>query len=494
MTTITTRPLADVIRRCRQQQQAWAVLPVRRRLAPVRAVRRLLVTEYPGLCAAVARDLGKPLEETLAAEVIPLADACRFLEREAGRLLRPRRVPSGQRPVWLWGQIDTVHRRPRGLVGVIGTWNYPLMLNGLQILQALTAGNGVVWKPSEVAPSSAAALFDLLNRAGFPEGLLQRLEATREAGRELAEADVDHIVFTGGAANGRELAARLGRRLVSSTLELSGCDAMVVLDDADLALAARAARFGVTLNRGQTCVAVRRVLVDRAVYAAFIEALRPLMAGLPPLPLALEGQVRQADQLVREALAEGARLLAEPPPAAGNGVAGLCPVRVVLDARPDMALCREASFAPVCAVLPFDGVAEALRMEAQCPYALGASVFTRSPVRAAQLAAQLRAGMVTVNDVIVPTAHPATPFGGRGASGWGVTQGAEGLREMTVPQVVSEHRGLFAKLRPYYDPPGSTKMTREGTLRGMLEWQHGGTVGRRWRGLLRLLGSMLRKG
>src|SRR5262249_5533102 len=150
----------------------------------------------------------------------PTADACRFLLRQAEKLLRPRRVPSGQRPIWLWGQSDTVHRAPRGVVGIIGTWNYPLFLNGIQILQALTAGNAVVWKPSEVTPRFADLLHRLLLRAGYPEDLVGMLPATREMGPVLAEAAVDHVVFTGSAPVGRKLAARLGERLVSSTLEL----------------------------------------------------------------------------------------------------------------------------------------------------------------------------------------------------------------------------------------------------------------------------------
>jgi aldehyde dehydrogenase (NAD+) len=166
-------------------------------------------------------------------------------------------------------------------------------------------------------------------------------------------------------------------------------------------------------------------------------------------------------------------------------------VRVLVDARPEMAVCREASFAPLLAVLPFTTLAEALRMDAECPYALGASIFTRSPARAVQLAAQLRAGAVTINDVIAPTAHPATPFGGRGASGWGVTQGAEGLLEMTVPQAVSVRGGRF---RPHYEPPGSSALTGLATLQGMLEWSHGATLGRRWRGLLRLVRGLRGKG
>src|SRR5438067_7265387 len=150
MTTLSTPapPVPDRAAAARPAQKAWAEVPVRERLRPVRTFRHLLVTECDGLCAAVARDLGKPDEETVAGELLPLADACRFLERQAGRLLRPRRVPLGQRPRWLWGQTDTVYRRPRGVVGVIGTWNYPLFLNGVQIVQALMAGNAVLWKPS----------------------------------------------------------------------------------------------------------------------------------------------------------------------------------------------------------------------------------------------------------------------------------------------------------------------------------------------------------
>src|SRR5439155_5522019 len=120
------------------------------------------------------------------------------------------------------------------------------------------AGNGVFWKPSEVSSASAPALHALFLRAGVPADLLQMLPATREAGAALAEADVDHVVFTGSAATGRKLAAKLGERLVSSTMELSGCDALFVLPDADLDLAAKAAWFGATVNNGQTCIAARR--------------------------------------------------------------------------------------------------------------------------------------------------------------------------------------------------------------------------------------------
>jgi acyl-CoA reductase-like NAD-dependent aldehyde dehydrogenase len=257
-----------------------------------------------------------------------------------------------------------------------------------------------------------------------------------------------------------------------------------VFEDADINLAARAAWFGTTINRGQTCIAARRAVVQRSVYQSFADALKPLLAGAAPRPLAIAAQAEQADRLVNDALSHGASLLEGETPREPNGDASRYPPTIVVDAEPDMAICQEASFAPLLSVLPFDTPEEALRIDAQCPYALGAAVFTAMPERAQQLAPHLRAGMVTVNDVVVPTAHPATPFGGRARSGWGVTQGAEGLLEMTVPQVVSVRGG---KSRPHYGAStGSPPMTADG-FRGLLEWGHAPTFGQRMRGFFRMI-------
>ena len=483
ITTIETELAASAARSCRVEQQRWQQLSIRERLRPIRALRRLLVTEADALCAAAREDIGKSAEEVLGGEVLPLADGCRFLQHEAAGVLHARRVSFWSRPLWLWGQRDTIHRRPRGVVGIIGTWNYPILLNGVQIIQALAAGNGVVWKPSEIAPASAQALFALLGKAGFPPGLVQMLPATREGGPALVEADIDHLVFTGSAAVGRHIAARLGERLISSTLELSGCDPMFVLPDADVDLAADAAWFGAMLNRGQTCIAVRRVFVHRSLYGELLRKLEPKAAAAAPVRLALAGAARQAERLIADALARGGRLLPQTTSVSSAG-AEIRPT-VIVDATPEMEVFREASFAPLLTLLPFDDVGDALKMDAECPYGLGASVFTRQPRQADEIAGRLRCGMVTVNDVLVPTAHAATPFGGLRESGWGVTQGAEGLLEMTVPQVVSVRSGTD---RPHFKSasgPGS----QEGLVRGLLQLCHGKGLRERWRGLRQVIAA-----
>jgi acyl-CoA reductase-like NAD-dependent aldehyde dehydrogenase len=476
MSHTITSPLQAETTRARAAQLAWVRLPLRKRLAPLRELRHRIVEGADALSAAVARDIGKEPHETLGGELLPLADAALFLEREAEKILRPRRVSTGLRPYWLMGQTDTVYRRPHGIVGIIGTWNYPHLLNGTQILQALVAGNAVLWKPSEIAPNSAAALAELIRQVGFSDDLFQVLPATREAGPDLAEAAIDHLVFTGSATVGRQVAKRLGERLVSSSLELSGCDAMFVLEDADVDLAARAAWFGCVLNNGQTCIAVRRVFVHRAVYEPFCTRLRTEAQEATPRRLALPDQVALARRLVRQALEDGARLLVDRP----DGPDDAFPPTIVVDAKSTSALCREASFAPLTAVIPVESVEAAIDMDASCPYALGASIFTKKLARAGNLASLLRAGSVIVNDVIVGTVHPATPFGGRADSGWGCTRGEEGLLGLTTPQVVSLRSD---RSRPHYDlvKPGAA-VHQGDLLGGLLKATHARTFLQRLRG------------
>src|SRR5262245_28584220 len=475
----STLPFADEVRACRAAQGVWAALPFRERLRPIAQLRQLLAEEADRLCEAVERDVNRPAAEVLSTDIVPTADALKFLQKDAARILRPQAVSVLRRPLWLWGQRDVIHRRPHGVVGIIGTWNYPIFLNAVQIAQALTAGNGVLWKPSELMPDSAERLHALFLRAGYPSELVQRLPATREAGPMVAEADVDHVVFTGSAHVGRKLAARLGERLISSTMELSGVDAMFVLGDANVELAATAAWFGATLNKGQTCLAVRRIFVDRTVYPAFLDVLRHLAAHAKPMALALESQVRQAERMIADAQSHGARVLHAGEPASSR--LEMTPT-ILADATPEMLICRAAAFAPIAAILPFDKVDEALAMNARCEYGLGASIFTANPLKASELSSKLGVGMVSINDVIAPTGHPATPFGGRGASGWGVTQGAEGLLAMTAPQVVSVRAGSF---RPHYKPLDSTSPLVP-VMRGLLEWGHAKGAAR-WRGLKRIL-------
>jgi aldehyde dehydrogenase (NAD+) len=272
--------------------------------------------------------------------------------------------------------------------------------------------------------------------------------------------------------------------LISSTLELSGCDAMIVMHNADLDLAAKAAYFGFTLNKGQTCLAVRRIFVQQDRYREFLERLGALHKNHHPEVLALFGQAEQAERLVNEAMSKGAKLLNRSSPPKGENDPPRFPITVLFDATPEMGICQEAAFAPIACVQPFDTIPDVIEKHQRCGYGLGVSIFTAYPEMAAQIAHQLEVGVVTINDVLVPTAHPATPFAGRKLSGWGVTQGAEGLLAMTVPQVVTIRKGDF---RPHYDSGNGQDEGSQQMVAGMLNYSHGKGLRATWRGIREMI-------
>lgn len=481
-----TESVADLCQRARIAQQSWAETPIRERLIPIRKLRYLLSRDARELALTVTTDVERPADEVLASDVLPSADAMKFLERRAESILRPKSLSFFDRPIWLFGGSEKVHRAPWGVVGSIGTWNYPIFLNVITMAQALVAGNAVVWKPSELAVTSARKITELFKEAGFPKDLLLTLPATREAGPALLEGDIDHLVFTGSEAAGKRIAVRLAERLIPSTLELSGCDAMIVLADADIELAARAAWMATTLNRGQTCMATRRIMVERPAYAAMIDALRKHAPEHRPMPLAMYGQVQQAERLVADALAKGAGILSGENPVALNDPPRFTPI-VLTDAKPEMAICQEASFSPISTVMPFDGIEDGYSKWNASTFQLSASIFTSDIKKVDAWLSRITVTTIVVNDTIMPSAHPSVAFGGRKSAGWGVTRGIEGLLAMTTPQTVLIRNGKF---RPHYDG-----MTNDGTsqlIEGILEWKHSASFRKRCSGFIKMIRGMLK--
>ncbi len=472
-----TVPFAEESTRARAAQAAWARLSIRKRLEPVRAFRAMLVDAPDELLNAIEADVHRPASEVIGTDFLSTAGAAKYLESNAASILASKRVAG--RPLWLFGVSTRQVPMPHGVVGIIGTWNYPLFLNAVPILHALVAGNAVIWKPSEQAPRMAVVLHRWLLDAGFPSDLFQMLPATREAGPDLVEADIDFLQFTGSDTVGRKLAARLGERLIPSVMELSGVDAALVLADADLDLAAKTILYGAMLNSGQTCIATRRAFVDRSVYPAFAEKLKALIAMTGPVNLQTPGQVEQMHRLIADAADKGGT--AFPPPD------GRCQPTVIFDGTIDMAVCREASFAPIVAAIPCDGFESMVAQANACDFGLSSSVYSAGT----RAIPELRVGSVVFNDTVVPTAHPATPFGGRGASGWGSTQGPEGLLAMTYPKVISMRSG---KYRPHVEAGLSNDPAQSDAMLGMLRFNYGRGVGQRWRGLKQMIGGFRRLG
>ncbi|HMB55507.1 MAG TPA: aldehyde dehydrogenase family protein, partial [Thermoanaerobaculia bacterium] len=371
----------------RRVQPAWAARPVAERLAVVRRLRTALGERGGDLAALSARtDVAGWLSrsEALAAEVVPLADACAFLVRRGAELLAARRPGAVGRPAWLAGVELEVRRAPHGVVLVVAPSNYPIFLPGVQTLQALAAGNAVLLKPGPRGSTAARWLAAELAAAGLPEGLLTLLPEAPEMVHRAVAAGVDHVVFTGSARTGRALLVELAPHWTPATLELSGCDALVALADADPERVAAALAFSLRLNGGATCIAPRRAYVDRSILAAVETALSRALAAQGPAAWPAREQVASllpetarpealatARRLVAEAVEGGAWLLVgsldpEAPPA---------PLVVVVEPPAGADLLTADLFAPVVALVPVASEDEAVRLAETGPYALGASVF-----------------------------------------------------------------------------------------------------------------------
>jgi acyl-CoA reductase-like NAD-dependent aldehyde dehydrogenase len=306
--------VADTVRSqlktARTSQADWAAVPLPSRLKILKKLRLLIAADPRALANTVDRD---NLAETLAAEVLPLLDACRFLETEAARILKEKTVGQRGRPMWLWGNSVVLRPEPLGVVLIIGPSNYPLMLPGIQLLQAIAAGNAVLVKPAANGSRAMQTLVSMAVSAGLPEGLIQVLPESSEAATEAIRIGVDKVFLTGSAQTGRAVSRELAESTTPSVMELSGCDAVFVLEDADLNLVSDCLLFGLTLNNSQTCMAPRRVFANNQQADEILRLLKLKLATRTSesdrqTPVHNEHSVSQPRR-IREAISSGAELV-----------------------------------------------------------------------------------------------------------------------------------------------------------------------------------------
>lgn len=456
-----------------EAQLRWAARPLADRLAVVRSARHRVAVCTALFTAAISRDLSRTPADTLLAELLPLLDAMRFLERNAPRFLATRKLGSAGRPFWLAGVVAEVERVPFGHILVIGPANFPLFLPGVQTVQALVAGNAVTWKPGTGGERIARLFASVLREAGLPGGVLQvTAESVEAAGTALAQ-DPDKVIFTGSGETGTKVLRTLAETATPAVMELSGADAVVVLPSADLPLVARAVAFGLRLNGAAVCMSPRRLVAT----AGTLRALRPLLAAelakVPPVPLNAR-TAATLQSLAGAAEADGATICGEIDLLAQRPT-------LIENAHPDMAIASSDVFAPVLSLLEAPSVPSIPGIVNACPYALTAAVFGKLR-EARSVGNQLRVGTVLINDLIAPTADPRVSFSGRGRSGFGATRGAEGLHEMTFPKTVLARRKGSNR---HYTPVGDREIP---LFTGLIEFLHGDTLAARI-GAVRALAS-----
>ncbi|WP_279482389.1 aldehyde dehydrogenase [Aureimonas sp. SK2] len=338
------------------------------------------------------------------------------------------------------GCLAMAVREPAGVVLGIAPWNAPVILGVRALATPLACGNAVVLKASELCPRTHGLIVEALSEAGLPEGVVQLVTNAPEDAADVVGALIDHpavrrVNFTGSTAVGRIVAVRAAENLKPCVLELGGKAPLLVLDNADLDEAVKAAAFGAFFNQGQICMSTERIIVVDAVADAFLERfavkVRTLTAGDPrvgvsPLGAVVDLKTREKlESLVEDARAKGAEVMAA---GAADGV--LVPAHVVSGVTSAMRLYREESFGPVVAVIRARDEADAVRIANDTEYGLSASVFTRDAAQGLRVARQIRSGICHVNGATVHD-EAQMPFGGVGASGYGRFGGRAGIAEFT---------------------------------------------------------------
>lgn len=420
----------------------------RRALAALAAAVRVHADR---LCAAVSQDFGyRPAQEVRLIEIVPLLDEIAHLSAHVGRWMRPRRVW----PNWhsLLSRAMIVPQ-PKGVVGIIAPWNYPLILSLSPLANALAAGNHVILKPSEVAPATAEALRAMLAEV-FPETYVAVVTGGPEVAAGLAALSLDHLVFTGSGAVGRKVMAAAAANLVPVTLELGGKSPAILHGSFPLREAAERIVTAKLWNAGQTCVAPDYVLVPAARLDGFVAACVAVLrerlpsAGSPDYGAVLRGPERLA-ALVAEAEAGGARVVRPVAEAAGK----VAPVLVVGPGE-ETRLMREEIFGPVLPIMPVADVAAAVAFVNARERPLALYYFDRDRRRIDRLLRETWSGGVTVNDCIYHLPQLRLPFGGIGASGMGAYTGQRGFAEFShMKAVLVQDRLLGRVLGRLAKPP-----------------------------------------
>ncbi|ARQ68993.1 succinic semialdehyde dehydrogenase [Streptomyces marincola] len=426
-------------------QPAWAARPVRERAAVLLRFHDLLLRRQDAGLDLIQLETGKARLHAHE-EVQAVAMAARHYGRRAPAYLRPVRH-GGAFP--LLTRVTEL-RHPRGVVGHISPWNYPLELSVGDALPALVAGNAVVMKPDTETALTALWARSLLIDAGLPPEVWQVVLGEGPVVGPQVVRHADYVTFTGSTRTGREVAERAAARLVGVSLELGGKNPMIVLDDADLDRTVAGALRACFASAGQLCISAERLLLHERVADAFldrfverVEALRlgaPLDWGTDMGSLCSQRQLDVVTRHVEDAVARGAKVLTGGRPRPDLGPYFYEPT-VLADVAPPMLVCDNETFGPVVSVHRFADDAEAVVRANATRYGLNASVWSRDARRARRVAARLRVGSVNVNEAYgAAYGSIQAPMGGVGDSGIGRRHGAEGILKYTESQTVAEQR------------------------------------------------------
>jgi len=428
---------ADIDRAVAAARQAfdegdWPRLSPEERQQAVRRFADIYATKFDEMASLITTEMGSPILFSQLAQVpVPWMMLDAFIKNA-------EKHPWEEVRTGVLTPEVTVRREPVGVVGAIVPWNVPQFTTMSKLAPALLTGCTIVIKPSPETPLDGMLMAELLEQAGIPKGVVSIIPGGREVGEHLVRhPGIDKIAFTGSTAAGKLIASICGEQLKRCSLELGGKSAAIILDDADLAFTVENFKMASLMNNGQACVAQTRILAPRARYGEVVEAVGEMVGGLTvgdPLemttevgPLVAERQQERVEKYIALGQEEGAKVVA-----GGNGrpegteKGWYVRPTVFADVDNRMRIAQEEIFGPVLALIPYDGVDEAVRIANDSEYGLAGSVWTADEDAGREIARRVRTGTYGVNKYSMDF---NAPFGGFKSSGVGREFGPEGIDE-----------------------------------------------------------------
>jgi acyl-CoA reductase-like NAD-dependent aldehyde dehydrogenase len=436
----------------RLAQPEWAARSLHERYGLVAKAARAMLRDRATALRLAKEEMGKHEVEGVFTEALGPLDVLRGWRRLIQRNL-VEAVPLN--PLGFPHKSAQVELVPRGIVGIIAPWNYPIAGLYRSVFPALLTGNAVIVKPSEQTPRTTQWFIDHLAQV-LPLGVAQIVQGGPAAGSALVDGGIDACVFTGSVRSGASVRQRCSERGIFASIEMGGKDAAIVLADCDLERTLAGITQWALSNSGQACGAIEVAYVQEEIADTFVAGLARAWAHLRTgpgardieiHPLAKAEQLAIVEEHVADALARGARLVC----GGERTGAGLGYPPTLLDCCTEaMKVVHDETFGPVLAVVRVRGTAEAVRHVNASPYGLGASIWTRDLARARRLAERLDVGVVTINNHAFTGAIPGLPWSGTRATGYGVANSRWSLLTFCRPKTVAVDRGR--RPDPYWMP------------------------------------------
>lgn len=449
--------LPGIFKKAREAQLRWGALSPRKRAAALLSLREVILDRIDELAELISLENGKPRFEALANELLPAIELLTYFAKITPHALHDEPITMGL----MKHRQSELNYWPLGIVAIISPWNYPFLLPFGEIVMALTTGNAVVFKPSEITSQVGLKIQELFELSGYPSDILQTVLGDGALGTALIEQKPAKVFFTGSVATGRKVMKAAAEHLIPVNLELGGKDAMIVLADADLDYATSAALWGGFSNSGQVCASVERIIVHESISEEFARLLVEKVAKLRQGPsinnnidlgvITLDRQKQVYESQLEQAKALGAQVLCGGTFSADGRA--LQPTLITGLNIEELDVYTEETFGPIIALTTFRSVQEAIDKVNRSKYGLLASVITKNLSLAGYIAKQLEVGTVTINEVVYTAGLPETPWGGVKNSGFGKKHSARGLQEFANVRHIHRPRSmLFVFKSPWWFP------------------------------------------